>query len=40
MSGFPIQTVNAHVRNVLEKIGAANRAEAAAYATRNKLLES
>lgn len=30
-------TVNAHVRNVLEKIGAANRAEAASYATEHGL---
>ena len=32
-----LRTANAHVRNILNKTGAANRAEAATYANRNGL---
>ena len=32
-----VRTVTTHVRNILGKIRAANRAEAASYATRNWL---
>ena len=34
-----IKTVAAHVRNIYEKIGVANRAEATAYAIRKGLTE-
>ena len=34
-----VKTVNNHVANILEKIGAANRAEASVYAVRNGLVE-
>ena len=33
------KTVNTHVRNILEKVGASNRAEASVYAMRNGLVE-
>lgn len=35
-----LNTVATHVRNILTKIGAANRAEAAAYAVRHGVLEA
>ena len=34
------KTVSTHVHNILEKIGAANRAEATAYAMRNGLIDA
>jgi DNA-binding CsgD family transcriptional regulator len=34
-----VKTVNTHVGNIFEKVGLANRAEAAAYATRHRLVE-
>lgn len=37
--GISTSTVNMHVRRILERIGAANRAEAASYATRNGLAD-
>ncbi|MBT3272641.1 MAG: response regulator transcription factor, partial [Spirochaetales bacterium] len=34
-----IKTVNTHVRNILEKINAANRTEASVYAMKNRLVD-